>query len=408
MKLIRTGITPILLLLALLPAANAQTITGQSSGTVVDQGGAVVVGAPVSVVNEVSRQSREFLTDSSGNFLFPDLVPGAYAIRIAQTGFRTYAQNGIVLGAQEKLALHELRLEVGEVTSVVEVSAQAAHVATDSSDHTIDVNLQQIQDTPIRGRDFQAIIKDLAGVQDLGNHDSRGWGTQTPTINGGQQGQVLLTLDGIASQDSGAPGLNTYQAPSIEAIGEVKLLTSNYNAEYGSRGGGQLNVSIKNGTSQFHGSAFYYWRHEELNANEWFNDAQGIAKPKYRFQNPGGSVGGPLYIPGLKFNKDKNKLFFFFSYDYVHNVQANAPNRYTMPTQLEKTGDFSQSLNPNGTLITIKDPATGLQYPGNRIPISQQSPIGQAMLNLFPNPNTIDPSGTRQYNFLFVPVNSNP
>ena len=232
----------------MLPVVSAQTVTGQVSGTVVDQGGGVVAGATVQLSNDVTNQPREYKTDGSGNFLFPNLVPGTYNVRIAQSGFKQYTQSGIVVGAQDKIALHELRLEVGELASTIEVKAEATHVATDSSDHTTDVNLLQIENTPIRGRDFQAIIRDLAGVQDLGNHDSRGWGAQVPTINGGQQGQVLLTLDGIASQDSGAPGLNTYQAPSIEAIGEVKLLTSNYNAEYGSRSGGQLNITIKSGT----------------------------------------------------------------------------------------------------------------------------------------------------------------
>ena len=216
---------------------------------------------------------------------------------------------------------------MGNVSTSIEVQAEAVHVQTDSSDHAIDVNLKQIQDTPIRGRDFQAIIKDLAGVQDLGTHYSRGWGTQTPTVNGGQQGQVLLTLDGIASQNSGAPGLNTYQAPSVDAIGEVKLPVGNYAAEYGSRNGGQLNVSIKNGTAQFHGSAYYYWRHEELNANEFFNNAQNIGKPRYRYQNPGGTIGGPLLIPGVPFKKNRNQLFFFFSYDYVHNTATGSSGK---------------------------------------------------------------------------------
>ena len=408
MEVRRTGLALTFILLALVPASHTQTVTGQISGTVVDPGGAVVVGAGVSLTNDVTKQTREYRSDANGNFLFPDLVPGTYNVRVMQSGFKAYAQSGIVLSAQEKLALHELRLEVGEVTATVEVQADATHVATDSSDHTTGVNLIQIQNTPIRGRDFQAIIKDLAGVQDLGTHDARGWGTQTPTVNGGQQGQVLLTLDGIASQDSGAPGINTYQAPSVDAIAEVKLLTSNYNAEYGSRNGGQLNLTVKSGTAQFHGSAYYYWRHEQLNANEFFNNAQSIVKPKYRFQNPGGTIGGPVYLPGTHFNKDHDKLFFFFSYDYVHNVQANAVNHYTMPTALEKTGDFSQSINPNGSPIVIRDPSNGNPFPGNVIPAAQQSPIGQAMLNVFPNPNTTDPTGLRQYNYNFIPVNANP
>ncbi len=236
-----------------------------------------MVDVPVQLINDVSRQVREGNTNGAGVFQFTSLVPGTYTLKVAKAGFKSYQQENIIVGAQEKVDLHNVTLELGSVNTAMEVQADAVHVQTDTSDHAIDVNLKQIQDTPIRGRDFQAIIKDLAGVQDLGTHDNRGWGTQTPTVNGGQQGQVLLTLDGIASQDSGAPGLNTYQAPSVDAIGEVKLLVGNYDAEYGSRNGGQLNVSIKNGTAEFHGSAYYYWRHEELNANEFFNNVRALA-----------------------------------------------------------------------------------------------------------------------------------
>ena len=311
------GCRLILLSLAFLTAvdfatlSHAQSVTGSVSGTLLDSAGAVVTGTPVQLVNEISQQVRESTTNGAGVFQFTSILPGTYTLKITKSGFKSYEQKSIIVGAQEKVDLHAITLDLGNVSTAIEVQSQTVHVQTDNSDHTIDVNLKQIQDTPIRGRDFQAIIKDLAGVQDLGTHDNRGWGTQTPTVNGGQQGQVLLTLDGIASQDSGAPGLNTYQAPSIDAIAEVKLLVSNYAAEYGSRNGGQLNISIKNGTAQYHGSAYYYWRHEQLNANEFFNNVQGIGKPKYRFQNPGGTVGGPLLIPGVPFNKNRNRLFFF-------------------------------------------------------------------------------------------------
>ena len=123
MKSRRTGLALVFSLLALLPVSTAQTVTGQISGTVVDPGGAVVVGADVNLINDVTKQARVFRTDSNGNFLFPDLVPGTYNVRIMHAGFKAYAQNGIVLSAQEKLALHELRLEVGEVTSTIEVQA---------------------------------------------------------------------------------------------------------------------------------------------------------------------------------------------------------------------------------------------------------------------------------------------
>jgi hypothetical protein len=149
----------------------------------------------------------------------------------------------------------------------------------------------------------------------MGTYDQRGWNGNSAVINGGQIGQPLVTFDGIAAQDSGAPGLSTYQAPSVDAIGEVRLLTGNYAAEYGTRNGGQMNVSIKNGTGQFHGSAYYYYGHEGFNANEWFFNQLGQAKPKYRYENPGGTIGGPVIIPKVRFNKDHNRLFFFYSWE---------------------------------------------------------------------------------------------
>src|SRR4051794_20330618 len=264
MKQIRLSLAIMFPLLALSPAAWSQTVTGSITGTVIDTAGGVIAGASVALTNQVTSQVRQFTTNGDGTFTFPALVPADYSIRITQKGFKTYVQSGITVGTLEKVDLHTIRLEVGDVSTSVEVKAESARIQTDSSDRSTDVNLKMIQETPIRGRNFQAIVKDLPGVIDLNAYDTRGWGAGTATINGGQQGQVLITLDGMASQDSGAPGLNTYQAPSTDAIGEVRLLVGNYSAEYGARNGGQVNVSIKNGTAQFHGSAYYYWRHEEL------------------------------------------------------------------------------------------------------------------------------------------------
>src|SRR5678815_2014351 len=167
----------------------------------------------------------------------------------------------------------------------------------------------------------------------------------------------------------------------------------NYTAEYGGRTGGQLTFSTKNGTAQFHGSAYYYWRHEMFNANEFFNNknaVNGVAveKPKYRYQNPGATIGGPLIIPGTNFNKSRTKLFFFFSADYLRN-RNTINNTFTMPSALERTGDFSQSVTTTGALIPITDPTTGALFPENRIPTNRISPAGLAMLNLFPLPDPL-------------------
>jgi hypothetical protein len=417
MKFTRIVLALMSLSLALTPAANAQTVTGSVSGTVVDAGGAIVVGANVQLINDISRQIREYKTNSTGEFEFISIIPGGYSIKIAQPGFKTYEQKNVTISSQERVDLHTIKLTVGDVSTSIQVQSEAAHVATDSSDRSQNVNLAQIADTPVRGRDFLGVLKTLPGIQDLGNHDSRGWGGNTPTINGGQQGQVVVTLDGIVSQDSGAPSINGYIAPSVDAVGEVKLLVSNYTAEYGARNGGQLNITIKNGGNQFHGTAYYDWRHETLDANEWFNNKLGVVKPRYRYQNPGGTIGGPLLIPGVRFNKDRNRLFFFFSYDYLANTGIAGPNRYTMPTALERSGDFSQSVNQNGTPILIRDPNTGAActtaggpgcFAGNKVPASRISPIGLAMLNRFPLPNTTDPTGARGYNSIFQFTNTQP
>jgi hypothetical protein len=405
------------MLLALTPVVNAQTVTGSVSGTVVDSGGALVVGADVQLINDVSKQVREYKTAGNGEFEFISMIPGGYSLKITQPGFKTYEQKNVTISSQERVDLHTIRLTVGDVTTSIEVQAEAAHVATDSSDRSQNVNTQQIMDTPIRGRDFKAVVKTLPGVQDLNNHDSRGWGGDTPTVNGGQNGQVVVTLDGIVSEDSGNYSMNSTLSPSPDAIGEVKLLVSNYTAEYGARNGGQMNVTIKNGTGQFHGTAYYDFRHEEFNSNEFFNNKTGVQKPRYRYQNPGGTFGGPLVIPGVPFNKNRSRVFFFFSYDYLANHGVAGPSRYTMPTALEKSGDFSQSVNSNGSPILIRDPVSGAActsaggagcFAGNKVPPSRISAVGAAFLARFPNPNFNDPTGARQYNSQFQFTNTQP
>src|SRR5215471_6289981 len=404
MKRLASLVTVAWSLFALLPNLNGQSVTGQITGTVADSAGAVIPGAIVKLSNDLSQQTHSFTADTSGSFIFTNLVPGSYSLQITQPGFKVYAQRGITVAAQERVDLHEVRLSVGEVTSTIEVQASAVHVATDSSDRSISIGLQQITDTPTRGRNPVSLIMTLPGVQSTSSNDYRGWnGGGIPGVNGGQQGQIILNMDGAASQDSG--NLNTgYINPSIDAIGEVKLLVSNYAAEYGGRTAGQLTLSTKNGTPQFHGSAFDYYRHESLNANTFFNNKTNVQRPRYRYQNFGGTVGGPLILPGTKFNKARQKLFFFFSYDKLYNSTTSFAT-YTMPTALEKAGDFSKTVTTTGVQVPIFDPTTQAVFPGNIIPANRISAQGQAMLNLFPNPSplglALDPTGNRGYNFRY-------
>ena len=400
------------MLWSMLPIAYGQGVTGQMSGTVVDASSGVLAGATVRLTAVDTKQERSFTTGTNGAFSFTGLIPGTYTLNVGMPGFKSYVQNGIPLGAQERVDLNRIVLSIGDVTSTVEVTAGPVRVATDSSDRAISIGLRQIEDTPTRGRNPLSLIMTLPGVQTVASNDFRGWsGGGIPPVNGGRTGQIILNLDGVASQDSGnlAPG---YLSPSIDAISEVKLLVSNYTAEYGGRTGGQLTFTIKSGTPQFHGSAFYYWRHETLNANEFFNNKNSIARQRYRYQNPGGTIGGPVLIPGTRFNKNRQNLFFFFSADYLRN-KNRIDNTFTMPSALERAGDFSQTVTTQGVQVPIFDPLNNqTQFPNNRIPASRFSPAGSAMLNLFPQPDerglSLDPTGQRGFNFRAILPQSRP
>src|SRR5438270_11572848 len=401
MRCLRTIACVPFLLSAMLATANAQTVSGQISGRLVDPAGAVVVGAKVQLTKDLTKLTRTFITDCNGGVVSPYLALGTYSLHIVHPGFKAYDQKGITVSAVERVDLHDVRLEIGPMSDKVEVQSEPVHVATDSSDRSVSVTLTQIQDTVTRGRDFMAVMSFLPGVQDANSYDTRGWGTGSPTMLGGQTGQKLLAVDGAASQDSGNRDFG-YIAPSVDAIAEVKVLVANFNAEYGARSGRQMNVMVKSGSTNFHGSGYYFIRNDAFNANEFFNNKTGVPRARYKYHNLGGTIGGPFIIPGTNFNKSHNKLFWFFSYDYLRTKNVTGANRYTMPTALERAGDFSSTTTTTGVLIPIKDPTNGAPFPGNKIPGNRIDRTGAAMMNLFPLPNTVDPTGQRQYNAEFV------
>ena len=408
----RSILAPVFLCAFSLSNLYAQGVTGQISGGVTDQAGASIAAANVKLTHDQTKQVKSFKTEENGSFVFTNLVPGEYTVSIEVAGFKKYKQQAIKVSTEDRVTLGQIKMSVGDVTSTIQVIAESSRVSTETSDRSILIDRQQIEDTPISGRDYLGILRSLPGVQMVSTSDMPGWfNTQDQIVNGGQSGQFVVTLDGVVSQDSGAPRTGGYLAPNIDSIGEVKVMTSNFTAESGARAGGQMNVSIKSGTNQFHGSAYYFWRHEMLSANEFFNNKNytlvngiptALAKPRYRFQNPGGTIGGPLYIPGLNFNKSRTRLFFFFSEDFLHTITTGGVNSYNMPTKLERLGDFSETVTTTGVKINIKDPeAGGTVFPGNIIPANRISPIGSAMMNLFPLPNTTDPTGRRLFNSQF-------
>ena len=202
-------------------------------------------------------------------------------------------------------------------------------------------------------------------------------------------------MDGVNSLDTSSNGSLTFE-PNMDAIAEVKVLTSNYQAEYGRYSGGGITAITKSGTPHFHGSGYEYYRHEDLNANNFFNNRSATAKAPYRYGIRGYSIGGPAYIP-RKVNTAKDKLFFFVSQEFTGNKTDYGYKFVAMPTALERGGDFSNSRQTNGTLITVKDPLTGKPFPGNVIPKNRIDSLGSSILNFYPLPNYVDPVPANLY-----------
>ena len=382
------------------PRLCAQGLTGQISGTVTDSSGGLMVGANVQIENTDTSQSRSLKTDSDGRFVFTELLPGTYNLVIESSGFKKFQQTGISVTASERVAIPAVALQVGSVTETIAVQGQTAAVQTESSERSGLITSREMQEIPLKGRSYIGTTRLLPGVIDTANRESPGWNDLVGiNINGTRAGSIDLNLDGITSLDTGSM-VGPYLAPSIDAVAEVKVLLSNYQAEYGRSSGGTINTVIKSGTKDFHGGLYYFLRNEDLNANEFFNNRNGQPKPRYRFNNPGYFVGGPVIFPGTHFNKSRDKLFFFWSQDFLPLTIPSGISTKTFPTALERQGNFSQSG------VTVLDPTTRQPIPGNVMAPSQIDPNGQKLLSLFPLPNGVGPGG--QYNWTGVSINKQP
>jgi hypothetical protein len=380
-------------LTACLGTAFSQGLTGQIAGSVQDPAGAAIAGAQVVLRNMNSNAVRELKTDSAGDFLFAQLLPGVFEVTVNATGFKRLIKQQIHLTANDRVVLPAIQLELGDVTQTLTVEAETAQLQTQSSERSGLISADQTQNIPQKGRDYLGLLRMLPGVVDTANRNAPGWNNLVGlSINGSRPGTLNLTLDGISSLDTGSM-TGPYLAPSIDAVAEIKVLTANYQAEYGRSSGGTINTVIKSGTREYHGGAYYFHRNEALNANEFFRNRDGLPRPRYRFHNPGYFVGGP--IPFGQYNKNRDKLFFFHSQEFLPRRTPTSLVRRTFPTALERQGDFSETRDLNHLLVPIWDPMNNrVPFPGNRIPAHRIDPNGQALLNIFPQPNAHDPART--------------
>jgi len=394
--------------LLLLSVAFGQTTTGTIVGSVSDPSGLAIAGATVTLIESATTVQRKTETLATGDFAFNTVQPGVFQIKVEAAGFKTFERTSINLVANDRLSVGTIALQIGSATESVTVKAEGAAVQTASAEHSGVLTSAQVDNLLIKGRNIVTMLQLLPGVTDTNAPDApdRNFAIGM-NINGDRRNSIGLWMDGVQTQDSGVGWIATANI-SMDAVSEVKVLLNNYQAEYGRMRGAGVVMVGKSGTKDFHGSFSYFKRHEQFNATDFFSNRNGVAKARYRYNMFSYTIGGPVYIPRL-FNTSKNKLFFFWSQEFWPQQVAVPISFVTMPTALERIGDFSQSTLPNGTKYVVKDPTTGLALPGSLVPQSRIDPNGQALLNFLPLPNFNNRAvSLGNYNYVSQPTLDKP
>jgi hypothetical protein len=369
----------------------AQTISGSIAGSVVDAQRASLPNAAVTAKDLQQQFTFSTKTDESGRFAFPQVPPGTYNVVVEAPGFKRMERAGIVLSANDKLGIGELVMEVGAVTESIEVSAQSVTLQTESAERSAALVSKQIENIAVNGRSYLALAGIAPGVVSTVNLATAGpGGLANISANGTRTNSNQLTINGISNVDTGSNG-SVNVTLSLDSIQEFKMLTGVYQAEYGRSMGAQINVVTKSGSSDIHGSSYWFHRHDDLNANNWISNRQPIGaggQPRtlFRFNDVGFTLGGPVYIP--KILKSRQKLFFFWSEEFQRQLRPQGARNITVPTTLERSGDFSKSVDNNGNPFVIKDYLNnGAPFAGNVIPANRQYAPGIALLKVLPQPN---------------------
>jgi hypothetical protein len=405
------------LLVAASPLA-AQTTGGLITGTVQDPQGGVVPGATATLTDAGRNTSQSVVTDDTGVFVFPQVLPARYTLTVEMVGFKKYGQRDLVLNINDRLSLGRITLEVGEVQQTVEVSSEGLRLQTESAERTGTIVGEQLQNIQVNGRSPLALLRVLPGI--VTNYDSSRANNriQDIYINGARGNSLNATINGVSVTGTG-DNTKLMATVSLDSLQEFKVLASNYQAQYGKSAGGTIMYVTKSGTSDFHGSAYTYYRDRGMNANSWISNRDGVRKSYYHYNYYGYTIGGPAYIPG-KFNTNKDKLFFFWSEEYQRQLIPEGLRRVTVPTELERAGDFSQSVDRNKAAFPyIRDPlatsrnckasdTSGCFSDGGvlgRIPANRLYAPGVALLKIFPLPNVTGQAG---YNYISSISSSNP
>jgi len=353
--------------------ASAQD-TGSISGTVTDKTGAAVVGAEITVSDLGGSLSRATVSNGDGLYVAAGLPGGTYNISVTAQGFQKFEAKKVVLQVAQKARV-DVALTVGTVNEEVVVQGEnVAQVDTESSELGGTVTGKQITQLQLNGRNFVQLATIVPGVSNQTQQDEGTvgvYGSVAFSFNGGRTEYNNWELDGGDNMDNGSNStLNVY--PSVDAIAEVKVLTSNYGAQYGRNASGTVEVETKSGTNKFHGDVYYFGRNDFFNARNFFDPAGSI--PKFKKHDYGYTVGGPVFIPN-HYNANRQKTFFFFSEEWRRDLVPGTSFLIGVPSAAERSGDFSDVCpNPNvPAAVALKDcptdPRTGAKFNGALGPI---------------------------------------
>ncbi len=401
-------------------AAFAQRDLGTITGTVTDSTGGVVAGAKVVITERETGQVYETTTNASGEFTRPALKPSTYVVTVSAPGFKTSQQRDIQLNAGDRTGVN-ISLSVGDVGQTVDVTADAPLLQTESTQVGSALNSKTMTDAPLGGqRNFAYLARLSPGVvpAEPGARDANNGGFSANGVR--SNGQNNFLLNGVDNNVNTIDFLNQTAyavGPSVEAISEMSVITNGYNAEYGRAAGGVINVNLKSGTNELHGSLFELLQNRALDANSWTNNTAGTPRGPFVQNQFGATAGGPIL---------KNRLFIFGDYQGTRIASSGGSvaglgrsGFITVPTDAMKNGDFSSLLgggvigtDPNGTPVikgAIYDPAStvyqninGVQtpvtrsaFPGNIIPKNRWDPAFAKILSLYPSPNQPIVTGTQ-------------
>jgi hypothetical protein len=368
----------------------AQSIYGSLRGAITDSQGGVIAGAKVTMMDEGTSQSRSSVTNTAGEFSFASVTPGNYKLIAEAPGFKKFERTGVVVNTQAAVSV-DVKLEVGAVTESVMVTEEVPLLETASASQGQTVDRQKLVDLPNLGRNPFMMSRLAPTVQQVGNpaynrmQDQSG--SSQISINGGPVRGNNYLIDGVPITDFSNRAIII---PSLEAVSEMKVQYSTYDSEMGRTGGGMFNTLLKSGTNEIHGSLMGYMRQTDWLANTFFNNRNGQGITDQPFRNYGGSVGAPIIIP--KVYSGKNRTFFWLGFEGYRDTQAASREQYT-PTALERVGDFSQTRNSAGALLTIYDPLTtqadGSRTPfaGNIIPTNRIDAVGRNIAATYMAPN---------------------